>query len=295
LGNVRLSYFNNGSGAEVLEENNYYPFGLKHQGYNVLSGNLSYQYKYNGKELQQESGMYAMDWRNYMPELGRFSEMDVLSESYSDFTPYHFAMNNPVIYSDPTGMYSTDHNGNYSTTNTGEISKLQSYFGNGESVDGLGDFISKEEVFKEDIEEVVVNVTGKGNKDTWNLGNNYLFNSYTIYNSILKGLNNWNFQTNARTTSDGLAGVRSDGPIQYVGGAGDPTGVWEVGGMTLSAISGGKGNYILAALMITRSGNTTGLKMLAAERGILEAETTIAKTQFAAENNIISSSDFLRI
>jgi hypothetical protein len=32
LGNVRLSYFSNGSGIEVLEENNYYPFGLKHEG-----------------------------------------------------------------------------------------------------------------------------------------------------------------------------------------------------------------------------------------------------------------------
>ena len=32
LGNIRLSYFHNGSGVEVLEENNYYPFGLKHKG-----------------------------------------------------------------------------------------------------------------------------------------------------------------------------------------------------------------------------------------------------------------------
>ncbi|MDH6250274.1 hypothetical protein M2347_000001, partial [Chryseobacterium sp. H1D6B] len=47
LGNVRLSYLNNGSGAEVLEENNYYPFGLKHEGYNVLNGNPAYKYKYN--------------------------------------------------------------------------------------------------------------------------------------------------------------------------------------------------------------------------------------------------------
>ncbi|RNA63547.1 hypothetical protein D1631_17320 [Chryseobacterium nematophagum] len=42
LGNVRLSYFNNGSSVEVLEENNYYPFGLKHQDYNILSGNMNY-------------------------------------------------------------------------------------------------------------------------------------------------------------------------------------------------------------------------------------------------------------
>ncbi|WP_419870173.1 hypothetical protein [Chryseobacterium sp. CT-SW4] len=37
LVNVRLSYFNNVSGVEVLEENNYYPFGIKHEGYNGLT------------------------------------------------------------------------------------------------------------------------------------------------------------------------------------------------------------------------------------------------------------------
>ena len=40
LGNIRLSYSDSdGDGAitastEIIEENNYYPFGLKHKGYN---------------------------------------------------------------------------------------------------------------------------------------------------------------------------------------------------------------------------------------------------------------------
>jgi hypothetical protein len=57
LGNIRLSYFKNSSGsAEVLEENSFYPFGMKHEGYNALAGNLSYNYEYNGKKLQKETG-----------------------------------------------------------------------------------------------------------------------------------------------------------------------------------------------------------------------------------------------
>ncbi|WP_073172385.1 hypothetical protein [Chryseobacterium vrystaatense] len=71
LGNTRLSYFKNGSGAEIIEESNYYPFGLKHEGYNVLLGNPSFKYKYNGKELQ-ESGMYDYGARFYMPDIGRW-------------------------------------------------------------------------------------------------------------------------------------------------------------------------------------------------------------------------------
>ncbi|WP_177175267.1 hypothetical protein [Chryseobacterium taichungense] len=51
---MHLSYFNDNE-IEVLEENDYYPFGLKHEGYNVLAGNSAYQYKYNGKELQTET------------------------------------------------------------------------------------------------------------------------------------------------------------------------------------------------------------------------------------------------
>ncbi|MDR6160279.1 RHS repeat-associated protein [Chryseobacterium sp. SLBN-27] len=77
LGNVRVSYFHNSTGIEILEENNYYPFGLKHLGYNVLVGNPSYQYKYNGKELQ-ETGMYDYGWRQYMPDLGRWIQSDPL-------------------------------------------------------------------------------------------------------------------------------------------------------------------------------------------------------------------------
>ncbi|SDI61284.1 hypothetical protein SAMN05421846_110127 [Chryseobacterium taeanense] len=55
-----MNYFNNGSSVEVLEENNYYPFGLKHEGYNALAGNSACQYKYSGKELQTETGMYDL-------------------------------------------------------------------------------------------------------------------------------------------------------------------------------------------------------------------------------------------
>ncbi|MFC7346452.1 DUF6443 domain-containing protein [Chryseobacterium zhengzhouense] len=102
LGNVRLSYFHNGSSIEVLEENNYYPFGLKHDGYNQLSGNPSYQYKYNGKELQ-ETGMYDYGARFYMPDIGRWGVVDPLAEKHRRHSSYNYAVNNPIRYIDPDG------------------------------------------------------------------------------------------------------------------------------------------------------------------------------------------------
>ncbi len=108
LGNVRLSYFKNGSSTEVLEENNYYPFGLKHEGYNPLAGNSAYQYKYNGKELQTESGMYDYGARFYMPDIGRWGVVDPLAETSRRWSTYTYTFNNPIRFIDPDGMENKD-------------------------------------------------------------------------------------------------------------------------------------------------------------------------------------------
>ncbi|HEX8577791.1 MAG TPA: DUF6443 domain-containing protein [Flavobacterium sp.] len=110
LGNVRVSYQHNGNGIEVLTENNYYPFGLKHQGYNTMvSGyNAAYQYKYNGKELQADSGMYDYGARFYMADLGRWGVVDPLAEVDRAWSPYRYAYNNPLRFIDPDGRSESD-------------------------------------------------------------------------------------------------------------------------------------------------------------------------------------------
>ncbi|WP_345199952.1 RHS repeat domain-containing protein [Chryseobacterium ginsengisoli] len=103
LGNVRLSYFNNGTSAEVLEENNFYPFGLKHEGYNAQAGNPAYNYQYNGKELQKETGWSDYGARMYMTDIGRWGVIDPLAEQYRRLTPYNYVANNPINFIDPDG------------------------------------------------------------------------------------------------------------------------------------------------------------------------------------------------
>ena len=104
LGNIRLSYGKNQSTGKVnvLEENNYYAFGLKHEGYNDKSISTSYNYKYNGKELQ-ETGMYDYGARMYMPDIGRWGVVDPLAEKYPNMSPYNYVANNPVMFVDPDG------------------------------------------------------------------------------------------------------------------------------------------------------------------------------------------------
>ena len=104
LGNIRVSYARGASGgAEVLEENNYYPFGLKQEGYNSGSlANQNYNYKYNGKELQ-ETGMYDYGARFYMPDIGRWGVVDPLAEKYRRHSTYNYTVNNPIRFIDPDG------------------------------------------------------------------------------------------------------------------------------------------------------------------------------------------------
>ncbi len=117
LGNIRLSYKDaNGNGKiavnEIIEENNYYPFGLRHKGYNEIINShvnsTAQNFKYNGIELEESLGidLYEMDFRQHDPVISRFMSIDPLAELIQqiDKSPYNFAWNNPIMYNDPSGL-----------------------------------------------------------------------------------------------------------------------------------------------------------------------------------------------
>ena len=115
LGNVRVSYqdINNDgviANSEILEESNYYPFGLKHIGYNSNNTQPDYKYKFQGQERQDEQGLNwdSFKWRNYDPAIGRFMSVDPLAEKYNKWTPYAFAGNQVVHSRELEGLEPAD-------------------------------------------------------------------------------------------------------------------------------------------------------------------------------------------
>ena len=63
----------------------------------------AYQYKYNGKEWQDELGlnMYAMDMRQYDPAIARWVVQDPIDHFYQ--STYSAFEGNPVFWADPSG------------------------------------------------------------------------------------------------------------------------------------------------------------------------------------------------
>lgn len=129
LGNIRLSYSKDPTTKvlKILEENHYYPFGLKHTNYNsdlnafrqatttstvqlkaaAIPGPvdpvvdvLPYQYKFQEQERQDELGLNwdSFKYRNYDFAIGRFMNVDPLTERYHHWSPYVFG-GNQVVHS----------------------------------------------------------------------------------------------------------------------------------------------------------------------------------------------------
>ena len=103
LGSVRVTVNERG---DPMGWDDYYPFGLQMPGRSQQQyGSPLTDVKYTGYELNQEGGLglYHAGARLYDPAVGRFMQQDPHSGNYPGWSSFHYAANNPLIITDPTG------------------------------------------------------------------------------------------------------------------------------------------------------------------------------------------------
>lgn len=88
--------------GEVVQHIEYVPFGEVF----IEERNSVWNtpYLFNAKEFDEETGMYYYGTRYYEPRLSLWMSTDPMEEKYPDYSTYIYAAQNPIAYSDPTGM-----------------------------------------------------------------------------------------------------------------------------------------------------------------------------------------------
>ena len=103
LGSTRLITLSD-QNQTVYDNMDYLPFGTQ------IAGTSATSHKFTGKERDSESGLDDFDARHYGSSLGRFMSPDpagLLAQkptSPQSWNLYAYAMNNPLIFIDPTGL-----------------------------------------------------------------------------------------------------------------------------------------------------------------------------------------------
>ena len=88
-----------------LQVDHYYPFGMRMGGLSSPISGMENRYRYNGKELNTESGLdwYDYGFRWYDPSIAKFGSVDPLAEDFAILSPYQYAGNTPIIARDLDG------------------------------------------------------------------------------------------------------------------------------------------------------------------------------------------------
>ena len=89
--------------SNVIQSNEYYPYGLQTANSWTRDNTTNNFLANGGTELNATSSLYDLDYRNYDPILGRMNGVDPMADKYSSHSPYNFAFNDPVYFTDRSG------------------------------------------------------------------------------------------------------------------------------------------------------------------------------------------------
>ena len=201
LGSTRLA---TNSSGNVLEQNDYMPYGDRHAN-SALAASTN-PYLYNGKESQKDFGINYIDSEARFQRLdGAFNSIDPLSEENYWISPYTYCNANPIRYIDQTGELTDDYfnyDGKYlgnDGTASNNIRIVSDDIWNKYATDKLSILTN---VFTRSVLFSQANMTDKAAISIYNYYN-LTDKSAIAYNDMSKSASNMNVSTKYEKHSDG--------------------------------------------------------------------------------------------
>ncbi len=194
------------------------------------------RYKFNGKELDEETGLYYYGARYYDPRTSIWLSVDPLAEDYPNWNPYNYTMQNPINLIDPTGMSSEDNDWRRGS--------------NGELIAEAGDTALTLAEYAGISEESAIDLFQ--NLENWNYGLSSEAIS-DVEGNVLSGPYSMERFNNRRLAT---------GACTPMGGGGDIFGVWDMifGEVAKSSDSQG---MALAFAVVTKKGTSSATTLKA--------------------------------
>lgn len=122
--------------AAIIHHIEYMTFG---ENYFEMKSTWETPYKFNGKEKDEETGMYYYGARYYIPELSIWGSVDPLSDKYPSMSAFMYCAGNPVVLVDPDGRDITD----YGVKSNGEVVRIGPIDNNSDRLYAINDDGSK--------------------------------------------------------------------------------------------------------------------------------------------------------
>ncbi|PSK80959.1 RHS repeat-associated protein [Prolixibacter denitrificans] len=159
------SYITDASG-EVYQHDEYFPFGETFVEERTDAEYTSYLF--NGKELDQETGLYYYGARYYDPRISMWYGVDPMADKYPGVSPFDYCLNNPILLIDPNGNDPND----VLSKAFSYIGTLYEYGGKNPNVSAVGMADRTNSLFlvhmRNDITEPIFNAISSGNYEKVN-------------------------------------------------------------------------------------------------------------------------------
>jgi RHS repeat-associated protein len=99
--NIRVT---TGGPGKIVAYDDFDPWGMILEGRSGNVGNADTRFKFTGKERDTETGYDYFGVRYFDARIARWMSVDPLAARTPMFNPYQYAKDNPLFFTDPTGM-----------------------------------------------------------------------------------------------------------------------------------------------------------------------------------------------